>query len=184
MFRRLRKSVVRTFVASLAFVITLTGLTSTVVAEPQDVQTVGTTNVCYNHSTYNTLGTVELHWDGVNLTWPTDVPGNVGAVSIQITASGDPGNRSCKFTFDSTGPFLNSNGHQLLPKNALKNGGADLPRSFTVSVPLGAPGGGVDHPDNTYTQNYNLRIDESGIDTDAPAGTYSTTVTITVVAAP
>lgn len=188
MKKRIRLGAARTFAASIAFLMALTGIAGTVLAEPQDIQTNGNPNPqCWNASTFDSDGTVELNWDGVNLQWPTTPASQfVGKVVLNITSDGDKGNRHCPFSFDSDGPFVSAdplNTDVLLPKTALKHGSQNLPKTYAgsnVQVPLGNPGGGIDDPANIMDDEYHLYLWLADINKGAKADTYFTTVTITL----
>ena len=194
--RSIRSLSRRAIVLALAMAISGSMFASSAIAEDVsqngDVQLNGVTNVCYNATTF-TFSTLTLDWDGTNLTWPTTGAGTIdsahdrviGGLVYRMRASGDPGNRFCYLSSNNT-DFTNGT-NTLLPKTALQvNGTADAWIGSTImftaaqEVPLGAPGAGLSDPLNTKSGSYTIVVDLEHIDTDAPAGLYTSNVTVTV----
>jgi hypothetical protein len=171
----------------------LVGVASNAMADTTtSVTTVGITNVCTADWGFvsSPNPNVNITWDGTSLQWPTGVT-SLGNFNWTLKATGEPNNRGCNWSFSNTAFLKGST--QLLPATALQQPGtsnAQFGANFTVTagiqIPLGNPGGGVNDPLNTKPYSYPVEIDSvnitPGLNQQAPAGVYSSTITMTITA--
>jgi hypothetical protein len=180
-------------IAALLVAAGLIGVANSALATTGDdntsVQANGVNNVCTADWGFATPGStnVSIDWDQTNLQWPTGVT-SVCLFSWTLYASGEPNNRGCKWSFSNTA-FLNGS-TQLLPATALQQPGSSNSQfgaNFTVTagiqIPLGNPGGGNADPLNNKHYSYPVEIDSTtGLNQQAPRGTYTSTITMTLSA--
>jgi hypothetical protein len=187
------KRIGRAIAAAMLVATALTGVASTAMADTTtSVTTIGITNVCTADWGFASSSSpnVDITWDGTSLMWPTGT-NSLGNFSWKLKATGEPDNRGCKWSFSNT-PFTNGS-IQLLPATALQQTGtsnSQFGANFTVTagiqIPLGNPGGGIDDPLNTKSYSYPVEIDSvnitPGLNQQAPAGVYTSTITMTITA--
>lgn len=190
----IRKRFGRAGIAALLVAAGLVGISSNASANPtSSVTTNGVTNACTVAFDFDTpsAANVSIDWDDENLQWPTTAH-TLGNFSVEISATGEPGNRVCKMSSSNTA-FLNGAATQLLPASALQvTGTANYGISTSISfylgqtIPLGNPGGGTGDSANQWSGHWTLEIDPinstPGINQQAPKGTYTSTITVTVSA--
>jgi hypothetical protein len=174
------KRIGRAIAAAMLVATALTGVASTAMADTTtSVTTIGITNVCTADWGFASSSSpnVDITWDGTSLMWPTGT-NSLGNFSWKLKATGEP------FTNGSI---------QLLPATALQQTGtsnSQFGANFTVTagiqIPLGNPGGGIDDPLNTKSYSYPVEIDSvnitPGLNQQAPAGVYTSTITMTITA--
>jgi hypothetical protein len=181
----IRKRFGRAGIAALLVAAGLVGLVNNASADDNtSVTTVGVTNVCTIDWGFVTPAStdVSINWNTTNLQWPTAVI-PLGNFKITVSATGQPGNRLCGWSV-SNSHFLNG-ATQLLPKEALQQTGtanygvSNWSISGGTQVALGSPGSG-NVAANQWSGTFGAEIDPSaGINQQAPAGTYTSTVTLT-----